>query len=230
MAQHRQWRKELGSLWRTWDKLIERARREGALTLPCLPFPQPAYDNGRARQNPWIESPARWACMSRGLGDYARFALMRYLASPGKPFDPGTVRPLAVERWLQYVNEEISADDEKITDDNYRLFDSQVPRLVKAGNPGTKNRISQLKPLFEVESLWRVLADATNEYFAARKQGNHFALSPDILRNRRFSGRTAVLDFIRYRNTGIVPARQPPFPDELGDLGVASRMSSVERQ
>jgi hypothetical protein len=221
-AGQRGWREELGLLWRRWSDAIEAARRRGEDELPALTFPDANGNDEAGLGGPWVPDASRWACMQRGLGDWARFALMSYLdRTDWWRFDPETVRRVPADpTWISHVNAAASASLlERATLEEFEL---QAPRTQQdAREPSVEQRVSRLQPLFDDRRLWDALAGAANSYVLEHKGVRHAGpLTGDEIRSRRFAGPAAVIDFIRYINTGIVPARQAPFPDELRDLGV----------
>lgn len=235
MYEHRDWREQLSGIWPEWDRRMEEARRNGLSTLPELPFPPPARDEkeetkSRGRQEDdidpesWIAIPRCWVHMSHGLGDYARFALMRYLKLPSgtTSFDLGSVGRLSTEEWVRLVTDAVK-DEEFLTKGKQGWFDSQVRDQIEkeTGDWAFEKRAKRLKPLFDDGRLWDALAQAANTYLTQNERRGRSAVSVEILRNGRFAGPMAILDFITYLNTGKPPARQSPFPDELADLGVA---------
>ena len=230
--EHRDWRKQLSAIWPEWNRRIEQSRHKGLSTPLALPFPPPGWDpevvepNRRPQEqqleidtDSWIAIPALWTDMSRGLGEYARFALMRYLElrDATTQFNPKTVGRLSTEDWVCFVNEAVD-DPDFLTKGKQGWFDSQVRD--RPDDPALK-RAKRLQPLFENTRLWPALAHAVNTYLTVRDRRDRSAVSAEILRNGRFAGPTAIIDFITYLNTGRIPLRQSPFPDELSDLGVA---------
>ena len=180
-------------------------------------------DEWFVRSDLWVADPALWACRRRGLGDYARFALMRYLVikEPLERLDPDTIGRLPVKTWLGYVNK----DPRKFTlsPTKQSEFDCQVADVAVRGKVTDEQRAGRLETLFDDPGLWPALAEAADQHnLTSRKRPWYkVKINPEILYRGRFAGSTAVKDYITYINTGIVPLRQAPFPDELNDLGVS---------
>lgn len=213
MPAPRDWRTEIHALFFDWHRRLEHARRRGAAQPPLLSLPPPDVAA-------WIDDPGVWTCLTRGMGDYARFALVNYIhmssqgpwRASGGDFDPWLVQRLpATDSWIPLVNTALP----ELTGNKLGEFDQQLGRRDLC----TEKRVARLRPLFASPRLWDVLAAAVNTYLDSRLRRVPIC-GPD-LQQRRFSGRHAVADFIYYVNTGVVPLRQPPFPDELRDLGLS---------
>ena len=128
MSEHREWREGITERWLIWHPVVDE---RGAEKLPLqLEFPEAKWErkqkaaaadspsvngsNGQQmtadewilRSDLWIGEAVLWACRRRGLGDYPRFALMRYLAieKPMESLEPEELGRLKVKEWLYYVN------------------------------------------------------------------------------------------------------------------------------
>jgi hypothetical protein len=217
----RDWRLQLTVLWRRWNRIIETGRRNGDTSLAALVFPGVGDDGslGESQSKECLvpEAPL-WACPDRGLGDWARFALVNYLQLPPRAvrLEPQTARRVPADCWCAYVNGGGTSGVKLLTPAAQQEFERQ-------------SRREALAPLFQDTRLWEALAAASSRYAQDHHQRNRLSISGTELRNRRFSGATAVVDFISFVHTGIVPPRQAPFPDELADLGVCLPGGFVRR-
>lgn len=218
------WIRQLGEIWPTWDREMELARRSGATELPTLTFPE------GARRDEMIRDSTQWACMHRGLGDYARFALMRYLKlkDGGECIDQFANLP--VEKWDLYFRQALTGETTLFPATWLERFDEQLRGDFVGDADATLKRVQRFKPTFDYEDLWPTLARAADQYLADQGRARP-PLDPETLRWRRFAGVTAIVDFVRYINFGEVPERQAAFADEIGHLGmlVQSRFVSSLR-
>src|SRR5271168_2401867 len=76
MQNSRNWKEQLAVEWNHWEPVLEAARRRNSKEPPSLEFPQSKH-----KKSAWIEHPASWVSLERGLGDFARFALASYLTT-----------------------------------------------------------------------------------------------------------------------------------------------------
>lgn len=212
----RNWRADLAKQWSDWDGQLEltryRMHRE-TKHIDCAPIA-----NGRSV----VPNPEDWLCLDRGLGDFARFALLSHLRRT--PTDKLTdVRRLTQDSWAPIFSQAFAKSRNGKTG-------KRRPNVARGISSTARNKITTFdnrlrlgsdpeSPLSHDE-CWNRLAAAIDQHFAKRGI-KRMKISGHELRWHRFAGHHAVEDFISFINTGIVPLRQAPFPDDLCDFGIA---------
>lgn len=218
---HNKWKERLTDAWAKWEPAIEAARLSGSQALE-LDFPK-VYDQ---EPRTWVEHIPDWICRKRGLGDFARFALARYLhvaGFKGRAFRPAqdvaAAQALTTEAWSVEL-EQHDVAYAKCVCQNLSAFDTQLRAEFSKGSLAVEDAATRLRVLTRRTGSWEAMAAVANAHIQHRRQAGARPVTAAGLRDRRFAGPTAVEDFIVYLNTGIVPARQATHPDDLRDLGV----------
>lgn len=234
MASTHHWKRRLTEIWQQWEPELERAARTDQ--EPQLTFSQMRSDPP-PRKPPknlwvWVEHSSSWVCKQRGLGDFPRFALARYLRLlplRKRAFNPETdladLGAMEKKRWLAAIAKVNPMYAERVKQ-NLSAFDTQCRAQMSEAGYTPQEAAARLSTLMDKLEYWEALASAANTRMRQRKQKKKMVVTALGLRDRRFAGPSAIADYLTYLNSGIVPLRQARYADDLKDLGVYSADSS----